>query len=80
MSKVYVDATFALHTDSKSHIGVVLDIGEALVFVSSKLQKCMSKSPTKAELIALKNKLGLVELIQEFFEFLMMKKQKPLTI
>jgi hypothetical protein len=40
----------------------------------------MSKSPTKAELIALKNKLGLVELIQEFFEFLMMKKQKPLTI
>jgi hypothetical protein len=40
----------------------------------------MSKSPTKAELIALTDNLGFVELFQEFVEFLTMSKQKPATI
>jgi hypothetical protein len=40
----YVDASYALHRDSKSHIGVV----------SSRKQKCMTKSPTEAELLGLK--------------------------
>jgi hypothetical protein len=40
----------------------------------------MSKSPTEAELIALTDNLGFVELFQEFVEFLTMSKQKPATI
>jgi len=40
----------------------------------------MSKSPTEAELIALTDNLGFVELFQEFVEFLTMSKQKPVTI
>jgi hypothetical protein len=37
-------------------------VGETLVYVSSKKQKCMSKSPTEAELIGLTDNLGLIEL------------------
>lgn len=47
----YVDAAYALHSDLKSHSGVVVYVGNTLVYVSSRKQKCMSKSPTEAELI-----------------------------
>jgi hypothetical protein len=76
----YIDAAYALHSDSKSHTGVVIYVGETLVYVSSKKQKCMSKSPTEAELIGLTDNLGLIELFHEFLEFLMMKKLDPPTI
>ncbi len=76
----YVDVAYALHSDSKSHTGVVIYVGETLVYVSSKKQKCMSKSPTEAELIGLTDYLGLIKLFHEFLEFLMMKKIDPPTI
>ncbi len=41
------DAAYALHSDSKPHSGVVVYVGETLVYVSSREQKCMSKSPWK---------------------------------
>jgi len=72
--RAYVDAAFALHSDSKSHTGVMVYVGETLLYVSSKKQKCMSKSPTEAELIGLTNNLGFIELFQEFVEFLTGKK------
>ena len=71
MVQAYVDAAYALHQDSKSHSGVVIFIGETLVYVSSRKQKCMSKSPTEAELIALMNNLGLIKLFHEFANFMM---------
>ncbi len=55
--------------NSKSHSGVIIYVGDTLAYVSSKKQKCMSKSPTEAELIALTDNLGLVELFREFLEF-----------
>jgi hypothetical protein len=72
--RAYVDAAFALHSDSKSHTGVMVYVGETLVYVSSKKQKCMSKSLTEAELIGLTNNLGFIELFQEFVEFLVGRK------
>jgi hypothetical protein len=68
--RAYVDAAYALHNDSRSHTGVIIYVGQTVVFVSSKKQKCMSKSPTEAELIGLSDNLGLVELFKEFVEFL----------
>jgi hypothetical protein len=67
----YIDAAYAVHSDSKSHSGVAIYVGDTLVYVSSKKQRCMSKSPTEAELIALTDNLGLVELFKEFLEFIM---------
>jgi hypothetical protein len=65
----YIDAAYAVHDDSKSHSGVIIYVGDTLAYVSSKKQKCMSKSPTEAELMALMDNLGLVELFREFLEF-----------
>lgn len=53
----YVDAAYALHEDSKSHTGVVIYIGHTLVYAASRKQKCMCKSPTEAELVALTDNL-----------------------
>jgi hypothetical protein len=64
----YMDAVYALHSDSKSHSGVIIYVGGTLCYISSRKQKCMSKSPKQAELIALMDNLGLVELFQEFVE------------
>jgi hypothetical protein len=74
--RAYIDAVYALHTDSKSHTGVIIFVGHAIVYVSSKKQKCMSKSPTEAELIGLTDNLGLVELFKEFVDFVTGKETK----
>jgi hypothetical protein len=68
--RAYIDAAYAIHEDSKLHMGVIIYVGQTLVYVSSKKQKCMSKTPTEAELIGLMDNLGLVELFKEFVEFL----------
>jgi hypothetical protein len=68
--RAYIDAAYALHSDSRSHTGVIIFVGQTIAFVSSKKQKCMSKIPTEAELIGLSDNLGLVELFKEFVEFL----------
>lgn len=49
----YVDAAFAPHPDAKSQSGLAVFMGKALVFAASRKQKCVSKSPTDSELIAL---------------------------
>ncbi len=67
--RAYIDAAYAVHEDSKSHTGVIVYVGETLVYFLLKKQKCMSKSPTEAELIGLTDNLGLVELFKEFVEF-----------
>jgi hypothetical protein len=78
--RAYIDAAYALHTDSKSHTGVIIFVGHAIVYVSSKKQKCMSKSPTEAELIGLTDNLGLVELFKEFVDFVTGKETRTPVI
>jgi hypothetical protein len=67
--EAYVDASYAIHEDGKSHTGLIVRIGEVTVFSASRKQKCICKSPTEAELVALSNNLGFVELFQEFLGF-----------
>ena len=68
--RMFVDAAFALHHDSKSHTGAVVTVSGAAVFVSSGKQKCTVKSPTEAELVGLTDKMGFAELVWEFACFL----------
>jgi hypothetical protein len=76
---MYVDAAYALHEKAESHSGVVIAIGGAVVFVSSKKQKCVAKSPTGAELIALSDNIDLIKLFGEFLEFVCGKEvPKPI--
>jgi hypothetical protein len=69
--EAYIDASFALHPDGKSHTGVVILLGGVGVFFASRKQKCVSKSPTEAELVALSDNVGFVELFHEFVSFVL---------
>jgi hypothetical protein len=64
-----VDASFSAHPDGKSHSGVVVRVGGASVFFGSKKQKCVRKSPTEAELVALSDNVGFIELFAELVDF-----------
>jgi len=66
----YVDAVFAPHPDAKSHMGIALCLGEALVYAASRKQKCVTKSPTDSELVVLTDNAGFVEIFSEFVGFI----------
>jgi len=66
----YVDAAFATHPDAKSQTGIAMFWGEALIFAASRKQKCVTKSPTDSELVALSDNISFVELFAEFIAFI----------
>jgi hypothetical protein len=49
----YVDASYGVHPDLKSHTGSTISIGKGPVHCKSSTQKINTKSSTEAELIAL---------------------------
>jgi hypothetical protein len=49
--KWYVDASFAVHNDYKSHTGMALQMGKGTVISASRKQKLNTKSSSHAELI-----------------------------
>jgi hypothetical protein len=49
--KWWVDASFAVHKDMKSHTGGVMSMGSGAVYASSQKQKLNTKSSTEAELV-----------------------------
>jgi N-acetylglucosamine kinase-like BadF-type ATPase len=63
--RVFIDAAFVLQFDAKSHKGAVIMVGGAAVYVSSRKQKCVTGSPTEAELVGWTNNLGIVGLFRE---------------
>ena len=72
--RMFVDAAFAMHPDAKSQTGVAVFMGKALLFAASRKQKCVLKSPTDSELIALSDNVNFVELFAEFMAFIMNTK------
>ena len=50
---VFVDASFAVHKNMRSHTGAIVTVGKNAVFYKCSKQKLNAKSSTEAELIAL---------------------------
>jgi hypothetical protein len=69
--EAYVDASFATHMDEKSHTGVLVKMGGVGVYFASRKQKCVTKSPMEAELVALSENIGCVDLFHEFVSFIL---------
>jgi hypothetical protein len=65
--ETYIDAAL---DNSKSYSGVAIFVAGVLVYASSRKQKCITKSPTESELVALMDNISLVELFHEFLEFI----------
>ena len=55
-----IDASYGIHSDMKSHSGVMITIGSGAIFAMSTKQKLNSKSSTEAELIAVSDGLNQV--------------------
>jgi hypothetical protein len=56
----YIDASYAVHGDFRSHSGVYITIGSGSIFCRSSKQKLNTKSSTEAELVALSDGLTQV--------------------
>jgi len=56
--EVYIDSSYGVHEDSKSHSGMMVSLGEGSLLSVSTKQKCVSKLSTEAELIAVTDLIG----------------------
>jgi hypothetical protein len=66
--KWYIDGSYAVHEDMKSHTGGMLTLGNGSVYAPSTKQKINSKSSTEAELIAVNDVLGQALWTKYFLE------------
>lgn len=66
--EAYADASFATHHDKKSHLGVIVTIGGALIYASSKRAKINALSAAEAEMQALSATSQYVIWAQHFLE------------
>ena len=64
--RAYIDASYGVHQDMKSHTGGVISLGRGPVYVTSAKQKLMSKSSTEAELIGVSDVLSQVIWTRDF--------------
>ena len=56
----YVDASYGVHRDFKSHTGCVITLGKGAIYGKSSTQKLNTKSSTEAELVALSDSANQV--------------------
>ena len=66
--KWYVDASFAVHPDFKSHTGAVMTMGKGAIQSLSRKQKLNMRSSTEAELVAADDTAGMVLWTKLFLE------------
>ena len=64
----YIDSSFAVHKDMKSHTGSVFTLGKGCIMSDSTKQKVNARSSTEAELIAVDDKISKVMWIRRFIE------------
>ena len=62
----FVDASFAVHPDMRSHTGCIITFGAGGIYFKSSKQKLNSKSSTEAELIGLSESLNTVIWLRDF--------------
>jgi hypothetical protein len=66
--KWYVDASFAVHPDFKSHTGVAMTYGSGVPIAMSRKQKLNTRSSTEAELVGVDDGINLVLWTKLFLE------------
>ena len=66
--KHYVDASFAVHPDVRSHTGSTMTMGDGAMLVKSSKQKLNSRSSTEAELIGVDDAITMILWTKLFME------------
>jgi hypothetical protein len=58
--KWYVDASFAVHVDFKSHTGAIMSYGNGAAMTMSRKQKLNTRSSTEAELVGVDDAVNMI--------------------
>jgi hypothetical protein len=64
----YIDASYGVHPNGRSHTGSVITLGKGAVHAKSTKQKLVSKSSTESELVALSDEASQVLWTRNFLE------------
>ena len=64
----YVDASYGVHADGKSHTGMTISVGRGPVVAKSTKQKLTTKSSTEAELVGLSDSTSAIIGVRNFLE------------
>jgi hypothetical protein len=64
----WIDASFAVHPDMKSHTGAVMSMGKGCVYAVSRRQRLNTTSSTEAELVGVGDVMGLVLWTRRFLK------------
>jgi len=59
-AKWWVDSSYAVHPDMKSHTGIYMTLGKGAKYTASCKQKLNTKSSTEAKLVAVDDTMGQV--------------------
>ena len=62
----YVDASYGVHMDMRSHTGIAISLGKGVIYCKSSTQKLNTKSSTESELIALSDSIGQIVWTRNF--------------
>jgi hypothetical protein len=78
----YVDASYAVHPDLKSHTGIIITLGGkgGTVYVRSSKQKITADSSTYAEIIALHDGVRHILWLQQLLSDIGFASSKPAVI
>jgi len=66
--KWWVDASFAVHQDMRSHTGGTMSLGKGSIYSASVRQKLNTKSSTEAELVGVDDMMSMVLWTRQFME------------
>jgi hypothetical protein len=66
--KWWVDASFAVHKDMRSHTGGTMSLGKGSVYSTSVRQKLTTKSSTEAELVGVDDVMPMILWTRQFLE------------
>jgi len=56
----WVDSSYAVHPDMKSHKGMLMSLGKGCTYTASNKQKLNTKSSTEAKLVAIDDAMGQI--------------------
>jgi len=59
-AKRWVDSSYAVHPDMRSHSGIFMTLGKGMAYSASNKQKLNTKSSTEAELVAIDDSMGQI--------------------
>jgi len=62
----YIDASYGVHLDGKSHTGAAITMGKGIIYAKSAKQKIVTKSSTEAEIVGLSDSSSQVIWSRDF--------------